>query len=325
MAFTRGFALVAFAAFAFVALAPIGASIATVFLFAGPHNWFEARYFLRRLPPRWAAMRGYLSLGAVGVFGLTAAFAALPWLADGDGLGGEPWTADEWDAGMAGWNLALVGWVATLALVRRPMSPARRWPWLVPLVVVVAAAAWWLPRAWDVALVYAHPLVALVFLDRELAKRSAAAQAAYRRVLPLVPILALLLIGITADSPPLGGRDVLTARIVEHAGSDVFAVVSDRCPVALHVFLETIHYAVWIVFVPWAALRAKPWQVGDIPLAHGSHAWRRAVGGLLAVGVVVALVLWCGFLIDYPLTRDVYFTVAMLHVLAEIPFLIRLL
>jgi hypothetical protein len=37
------------------------------------------------------------------------------------------------------------------------------------------------------------------------------------------------------------------------------------------------------------------------------------------------LVLWGGFVADYPLTRDIYFTVAMLHVLAEVPFLLRLL
>jgi hypothetical protein len=35
--------------------------------------------------------------------------------------------------------------------------------------------------------------------------------------------------------------------------------------------------------------------------------------------------LWGAFLADYPLTRDVYFTVATLHVLAEVPFLLRLL
>jgi hypothetical protein len=37
------------------------------------------------------------------------------------------------------------------------------------------------------------------------------------------------------------------------------------------------------------------------------------------------LVLWVGFLADYPLTRSVYFTVALLHVLVEFPFLLRLL
>ena len=37
------------------------------------------------------------------------------------------------------------------------------------------------------------------------------------------------------------------------------------------------------------------------------------------------LLLWGCFLADYPTTRDVYFTVALLHVLAEVPFLLRAL
>jgi hypothetical protein len=143
--------------------------------------------------------------------------------------------------------------------------------------------------------------------------------------LAVVPILGLLLIGVTADAPPLVGDDVLTMRITQHAGTDLFAVVSDRCPVALHVFLETIHYAVWIVLLPLITLRVAPWQLSDIPLAHRSRGWRRALGVVLLVGIAIGAVLWVGFLVDYPLTRDVYFTAAMLHVLAEIPFLLRLL
>ena len=41
--------------------------------------------------------------------------------------------------------------------------------------------------------------------------------------------------------------------------------------------------------------------------------------------VIVVLLLWGCFLANYPLTRDVYFTVALLHVLAEVPFLLRIL
>ena len=43
-----------------------------------------------------------------------------------------------------------------------------------------------------------------------------------------------------------------------------------------------------------------------------------------ALGGAVVLVLWCGFAADYGVTRDLYFTAAMLHVLAEIPFVLRL-
>ena len=48
------------------AAAPIGVSIIAVFLFAGPHNWMEARYFLTRMPARWGGLAPYFSLGLAG-------------------------------------------------------------------------------------------------------------------------------------------------------------------------------------------------------------------------------------------------------------------
>jgi hypothetical protein len=41
--------------------------------------------------------------------------------------------------------------------------------------------------------------------------------------------------------------------------------------------------------------------------------------------VVAVAGLWLGFSIDYATTRDVYFTIAIAHVLAEAPFLLRML
>jgi hypothetical protein len=38
---------------------PLQVSVVTVFLFAGPHNWFELRYFLMRLPLRFGKSRNY--------------------------------------------------------------------------------------------------------------------------------------------------------------------------------------------------------------------------------------------------------------------------
>ena len=59
---------------------PLLFSIATVFLFAGPHNWLEARYFLTRLPARWGKLRAFFLVAFAGLFLLTATFATLPWL-----------------------------------------------------------------------------------------------------------------------------------------------------------------------------------------------------------------------------------------------------
>ncbi|MGB7948618.1 MAG: hypothetical protein WCH75_13125, partial [Candidatus Binatia bacterium] len=65
---------------ALVVSTPLQFSIFTVFLFAGPHNWIEVRYFLERLPARWGRLRNFFLLSSGGIVGLTIAYAALPWL-----------------------------------------------------------------------------------------------------------------------------------------------------------------------------------------------------------------------------------------------------
>src|SRR3954469_1786434 len=57
---------------------PLTLSIVTVFLFAGPHNWLEARYFLERLPARAGKLLPFFAVSAVGVIGLTALYPLLP-------------------------------------------------------------------------------------------------------------------------------------------------------------------------------------------------------------------------------------------------------
>src|SRR3989440_4751937 len=83
---------------------PVEFSIATVFLFAGPHNWLEARYALGRLPARAGKLWGFFLVSAVGIVGLTAGYAALPWLtadlAEPSAVG----------AAYAGWNTAFLFW-----------------------------------------------------------------------------------------------------------------------------------------------------------------------------------------------------------------------
>ncbi len=86
-----------------------------------------------------------------------------------------------------------------------------------------------------------------------------------------------------------------------------------------------LHYGVWLVAIPLVSVRTFPWRISEVPLARRSGLWRTAIAGLLAVGALVVIGFWAGFLADYPRTRDVYFTVAMLHVLAEVPFLLLLL
>src|SRR5215210_6822704 len=76
-AFGAACACVLVGAAALAGLAPLWLSVATVFLFAGPHNWAELRYFITRMPARLGRSRGFFALAAVGVAGLTASYAAL--------------------------------------------------------------------------------------------------------------------------------------------------------------------------------------------------------------------------------------------------------
>ncbi len=58
--------------------------------------------------------------------------------------------------------------------------------------------------------------------------------------------------------------------------------------------------------------------------ARRGAAGHRGVAGFLLFGAFVVVVLWICFSVEYATTREIYFTVAMLHVLAEVPFLLRM-
>ncbi len=315
----RGFA-VAVVAFILLASAvtgwlPVGVSIVAVFLCAGPHNWVEARYFLARLPGRWGKLRAFFLIGLGGVAALTAGFALLPWLA------GE----NHWLTAAAIWNTILTLWIAALVELRSRQNPRREWGWIWPVAFGVIALAWLWPMFWDLALVYLHPLVALWILDREIGRSLPQYRRAYRACLVLVPLCVAGLCVRLADAADLPGDDALTLRISRHAGADLLGGVSSHLLVALHTFLEVLHYGVWLIAVPWAARQSARWNVERAPLARRSAAWSRGVRTFVACGVGLVALLWLAFLADYPVTRDIYFTAAMAHVLAEVPFLLRAL
>lgn len=298
--------------------APLGFSMVTVFLFAGPHNWMELRYFLSRLPGRMGPLRGYFLFSFAGVLALTAMFTAMPWLGAG-------WNEDTWLLALALWNSALLIWLAALVQLRSRQRPRRDWSWTLPAACLLMAVNWHAPAAWDLGLVYLHPLIALWILDRELLRSRPAWRPAYHACLSTVPLFVGLLWWQLASTPNLPGADILTARVTQHAGAEVLQGVSTHLLVATHAFLEMLHYGVWVIAIPLIGLRTAPWRMDSIPLTWRSASWRLGLGVVLILGVGVVLMLWACFLANYPLTRDVYFTVAMVHVLAEAPFLFRML
>jgi hypothetical protein len=315
-----GGAFVLVAAAALAGFAPISFSIATVFLFAGPHNWIEARYFFARLPARWGRLSGYFTFAFAGVFGLTAFFASLPWMASAGA-----WDQERWDTALALWGSAVVIWIALLIQMRSRQNPRREWSWTMPVAFLAIAGAWLAPALWALGLVYAHPLMALWIFDRELTRRHVPWRGAYRACVACVPLFLIILWARLANAPHLAGDDALRFRIADHAGATILPNVSSHLLVATHTFLEMVHYAIWLIAIPLVGIAGAPWKLHAIPLARRSPSWRTVVAVTLALGSFAVIVLWAAFLVDYPLTRDIYFTVALLHVLAEVPFLLRAL
>jgi hypothetical protein len=252
---------------------PLQVSIVTVFLFAGPHNWFELRYFLMRLPVRFGKSRNFFLTAFAGIGFLTIAYVALPVL-----YAFTLWPDNAWPNVLASWNTLLLLWLGLLVWLRGRQKLKRDWAWAIPVSLGLCSLNWLAPEFFSLAIVYLHPLVALWFLSHAL--------------------------------------------------------------VAVHVFLEMLHYGVWLVALPLIAPLAKSatrplgpagrerrriWDAGTVPLARHPRGFPKLVATALAFGVFLMAILWLGFSVDYATTRDVYFTVAIAHVLAEAPFLLRML
>jgi len=296
---------------------PLGFSIVAVILFAGPHNWMELRYFLTRMPARWGARRWFYTLGLGGALLLSGLFISASFLST--------WllqTETAWSTFMSTWNTLLLLWLAALVWLRGKESPGRDWSWVWPIAFLLIAAAWLFPLWCDIGLVYLHPLIALCFLQREIRRR----RPGWLPIYYGVGVFALLLLGALwwrlADAPSLAGDDALSQRIAWVAGGELFQHVSTHFLVAAHAYLEMLHYIAWLVAIPLLSRSTRSWKTTDAPLAKKSNLWRRSLQLCVFGGAAIVLLLWACFAVDHAATRDVYFTFAIFHVLAEFTFLI---
>lgn len=287
---------------------PLQVSIVTVFLFAGPHNWFEFRYFLMRLPVRFGKSRTFFVTAFAGIAFLTVTYVALPFMYQS-----VSWSSETWLVVLASWNTLLLAWLAVLIRLRAKQKQMVDWTWATPALLTIAALNWLAPEFFSLAIVYAHPLVALWFLDRQLKRTHPAWVSAYRRCLCALPLIVGLMIWQLSQTPALNDDNGLFWRITQHSGAQLLPQVSSHLLVSVHLFLEMLHYGVWIVALPLvgAGFRVKQKRLP------------RKV--LLVLGLVGVVILWVGFAVDYTNTRDLYFTIAIAHVLAEAPFLLKTL
>jgi hypothetical protein len=201
------------------------------------------------------------------------------------------------------------------------------WRWTIPVALALCSLNWLGPDLFSLAIVYVHPLIALWFLDRHIRRTRPAWSGAYRRCLWLLPVVLAVMIWQLSLSAPLADDNGLFWRITQHSGAEVLPQVSSHILVSVHLFLEMLHYGVWIIALPLIGRigSARFWKVRTVPIARHPKGFPRIVAGLLIVAFAAVGVLWFGFSIDYATTRDIYFTVAIAHVLAEAPFLLRML
>ena len=299
---------------------PLQLSIVSVFLFAGPHNWFEARYFLMRLPARFGRSRNFFIVAFAGIGGLTLAYVSLPAL-----YYTGTWSGANWPNAIATWNTLMVLWIAALLLLRGKQKTDRDWFWVLPVAFALCAVNWFSPEIFSLAIVYVHPLVALWFLDRHLRRTKPEWSKTYRRCLLVVPLLLIGIVWQLSRSSSLSDDNGLFWRITQHAGAGLLPNVSSHLLVSTHVFLEMLHYGVWIVALPLIGATGSVWNARSIPIASHSRGFPKLITAFLILSLFIVVVLWAGFSVDYATTRDIYFTVAIAHVLAEAPFLLRMI
>jgi hypothetical protein len=289
---SRGIAWMAMFALCAATLAvcfPVRLSVVAVVLFAGPHNWMEARYFVARMPVRWGPQRTFFLLAIAGVIVLSATFSIIA-------------------VNRSIWHTAAAVWILFLIrMVRQDTFGAA-----LAVAFLWMAAAWAAPGWTDLSLVFLHPLAALWFVRRQIARTRPewlpGFHAALAALVPLALIILFVHGGAAAGSAPLS-----------------FAQLSLPPPLlALHAFLELLHYGAWVILLPLIGLAAAPWDFRRVPLVGHHEGWPRLVKLAFSAGALAAVLLWICFLADYKTTREIYFTLAIVHVMAEVPFLVWL-
>ncbi|MFE3109544.1 hypothetical protein ACFXKJ_02390 [Kitasatospora indigofera] len=196
----------------------------------------------------------------------------------------------------------------------------RRRPWLLAasavLLLLAAAASLSFPGYHFVVLTHLHNLVPLLFLlewSRGLPRGRAAFMAVQCGWVLVVPAL---LLGGTLDgwaAPATATADRLAVSYTPPGWQDGSAGLRF---VAVFAFLQTMHYVVWVWFLPRYAPEASAAFERRAPGLRGRRAW--ALG--LAAGAALAVL----FASDYAQGKALYAALASYHAYLEFPVLLVL-
>lgn len=328
------------AAAVFSGIAPLQFAMATVFLFAGPHNWVEVRYFLSRLPSRFGPFRRFFLISFSGVFFLSLLLAALIFLMQASLITGETGKTIYriWTALFFLWLLALKHARKARVLDSSP-APVKRtelfeskpdrlqqFCWLSGFALLFVSALY-KPDYFGLAILYLHPLIGLLILERELRRSRPQLLPVYHKILVAIPVALSILFWQLYRSPCLAVDSTIDWQIAQRAGSFMLPNLSSHMIVALHTFLQVIHYGVWLLAIPFAtaAFTRRKWSPERLPAARNSRRIQALIAFVFAFSTLMVLALWLAFIADYSEAWQLYSTVAYVHVLAEIPFLLWML
>jgi hypothetical protein len=265
----------------------------------------------------------------IGIACLTIAYVSLPLLYQTTG-----WSYEASLAAIGLWNTLLLAWLSVLVVLRSKQKPRSDWTWVLPVSFALCAFNWIAPDLFSLALVYVHPVIALWFLDKHLQRNRRHWVLPDRRSLLLVPVIVGVLVWQLWGTHTLPEDNGLFWRITQHSGAELLRQVSSHLLVSVHLFLEMLHYFVWLLALPLLGpfVKDKPrrnemarfWKLDSLPIVRHPRGFPKTIAVMLGIGAALVLLLWVGFSLDYPTTRDIYFTVAIAHVIAEAPFLMKM-
>ncbi|MER7004490.1 hypothetical protein ABT297_15780 [Dactylosporangium sp. NPDC000555] len=297
------FGLAAGAALTVALHAPLATTVLGLIAFGVLHNVLELRYVAGRFAP---VLRGRFLVVLLGLISaiVVCRLAAM--------FVGEP----------ARYAEILVGY-AVLAAGCAHALRGRRLGAAAVVLTVAAAMSLGFPGYHFVILAHLHNVVPLFFLWEWGGRLRRAAVFRWTQVAWVLGVPALILAG--ALDFALGG--IAPSTVAAFAGDPARIIAASAPPgsttitgarfLVVFAFLQTMHYFVWVYFLPRHAPDAARAFEARLGVLRGWRAW--ALGGGLGAAFAVL------FVIDYASGRALYGAFASYHAYLEFPVLLALL
>lgn len=297
-------AVASLACLALALVAPLATTVIGLIVFGIGHNVLEIRYVAGKFP---AMLTGrFLTLLAVLITGILCC-RALSSLAP---------TVTSYAEIALGYLVLMVGAAWGLTGTRLALA-------LAVLMVAAPLSLFW-PGWHFVVLTHLHNVVPLFFLWQWSQRLHGSSRTGFRGTqlgwLLVIPALVLLGVADPFLSPQPGivesfvgnGSKVIAASAPPHAD-----VVMGMRFLAVFAFMQSMHYVVWLGFLPRFAPEAAQAFDRRVPWLRGWRTWLLA--GLAGVAMVAL------FTLDYFHGKAVYAALASYHAYIEFPVLLAML